>query len=219
MLKINNTTSKIRNIMTTNYSLALAMMVGAILTTSPSLRADDTKSSSDVAVSPPALSPDNENNNGQDRHRDRINLYRCNELSVDAFGTASLGRYTFEHWSSSRVRHNTEFGAGVGLNYFITRNLGLGADVYSENTSGPFIDSAEANLILRLPLGHSGFAPFIFGGGGNQFDMAKTWFGQAGGGLEYRFTRNVGLFVDARAVLPDETKCYGVGRLGLRFAF
>jgi hypothetical protein len=138
---------------------------------------------------------------------------------VDAFGTASLGQYTIEHLSGSRIRNNSGVGAGVGLNYFITRNLGIGADVYSENTGGPFIDSAEANLILRLPLGHCGFASYVFGGGGSQFDMAKTWFGQAGVGLEYRFTRHLGLFVDARGVLPDETKCYGVGRLGLRFAF
>ncbi len=49
--------------------------------------------------------------------------------------------------------------------------------------------------------------------------MAKAWFGQAGAGLEYRFTRHLGLFVDARAVLPEKTTGFGVGRLGLRFAF
>jgi hypothetical protein len=45
------------------------------------------------------------------------------------------------------------------------------------------------------------------------------WFGQAGGGMEYRFTPNVGVFLDARAVWPNETKYYGVARAGLRFAF
>ena len=150
---------------------------------------------------------------------DQGDSYRANELSLDAFGTASLGRYTIENWSASRARHNGQLGAGLGLNYFFIRNLGIGADVYSENTTRAFIDSAEANLILRFPLGQSGFAPYAFGGGGYQFDMAQLWFGQFGAGMEYRFTPHVGLFIDARGVLPNETKYYGVARLGLRFAF
>ena len=158
-------------------------------------------------------------NTGQGPHYDLDNLYRASELSLDVFGTASVGKYTLDHWSGERVRRNTRLGAGLGLNYFITRNLGIGADVYSENTTGPFIDSASANLILRLPLGESGFAPYALAGGGYQFDMAKVWFGQVGGGIEYRFTRNAGVFLDARWVLPDETKYYGVARFGVRFAF
>ena len=152
-------------------------------------------------------------------HYDQSDLYRANELSVDVFGTASLGKYSIKHLSGSRVRHDTRLGAGVGLSYFITRNIGIGADAYSENTTGVFVDSAAANLILRLPLGQSGFAPYAFGGGGRQFEMIEAWFGQFGAGMEYRFTANVGVFVDARCVLPDETKYYGVARLGLRFAF
>jgi hypothetical protein len=145
--------------------------------------------------------------------------YRSCELSVDGFGTASLGAYTIEHPSNNRIRQNTEFGAGAGVNFFITRNIGVGAEAYSENTTGTFIDNASASLILRLPLGQSGFAPYAFGGGGHQFDAAKLWFGQAGAGLEYRFSPHVGVFLDARGVLPNETKYYGVARLGLRFAF
>jgi hypothetical protein len=145
--------------------------------------------------------------------------YRCNELSVDAFGTASIGEYTIQHLSNAGVRHNTQLGVGAGVSYFITRNIGIGGEAYSENTTGAFIDSASANLTLRIPLGQSGFAPYIFGGGGHQFDMTKLWFGQFGGGMEYRFTPNVGIFVDARAVVPNETRYYGVARLGMRFAF
>lgn len=155
----------------------------------------------------------------QSLHYQRGDFYRANELSLDAFGTASLGKYSLDHLSGDRVRHNTRLGAGLGLNYFFTRNLGIGADVYSEDTKGAFIDSLSGNLTLRFPLGQSGFAPYVFGGGGYQFDLAKVWFGQAGAGMEYRFTRQVGAFVDARWVLPDETKYYGVARIGVRFAF
>jgi hypothetical protein len=145
--------------------------------------------------------------------------YRSGELSVDAFGTASIGEYTINHLSNARVRHNAQLGVGAGINYFITRNIGIGADAYSENTTGAFIDSASASLILRLPLGQSGFAPYAFGGGGRQFDMAEAWFAQAGAGMEYRFTPNVGVFIDARGVVPKETRYYGVARFGVRLAF
>jgi hypothetical protein len=159
------------------------------------------------------MTKDNGSQNGQP------DLYRGNELSVDAFGTASIGQYNIEHPSNRTVRQDTKFGAGAGLSYYITRYIGIGAEAYSQNTTGTFIDSASANLMLRLPLGQSGFAPYIFGGGGHQFDQTDFWFGQAGGGMEYRFCPHVGVFLDARAVWPNETKNYGVARLGLRFAF
>jgi hypothetical protein len=157
--------------------------------------------------------------NDQGVHYDQGDYYRASELSVDAFGTASLGEWTLKHLSGDRIRHNTKFGVGAGVNYFITRNIGIGGDAYSENTTGAFIDSASASLILRLPLGQSGFAPYAFGGGGRQFDMAEAWFAQAGAGMEYRFTPNVGVFIDARGVVPKETKYYGVARFGVRLAF
>jgi len=165
-----------------------------------------------------AWSQDNMTNR-QSLHYEQDSYYRSGELSLDGFGSASLGKYTIDHTSNARVRHNTRLGAGAGINYFITRNIGIGAEAYSENITGPFVDSASANLTLRLPLGQSGFAPYVFGGGGRHFDPVKTWFGQAGAGMEYRFTPHIGVFLDARGVVPNETKYYGVARLGMRFAF
>jgi hypothetical protein len=61
--------------------------------------------------------------------------------------------------------------------------------------------------------------PTPFGGGGRHFDAVRAWFAQAGVGVEYRFSRHVGVFLDARGVLPNETKYYGVARFGMRFNF
>lgn len=155
----------------------------------------------------------------QHMNSDPGEYYRANEFSVDGFATGSIGRYTIDNLSGARIRQNTDLGAGLGLNYFFCRYVGIGGDVYSENTTGSFVDSASGNLILRLPLGQSGFAPYVLGGGGHQWDMMKASFGQAGVGLEYRFTPNVGVIVDARMVWPEQTKYYGVVRLGMRFAF
>jgi hypothetical protein len=147
-------------------------------------------------------------------------LYRAQEVSVDAFGVGTIGQQTIDHISGNRILHNGRAGAGLGVNYFFCRYLGIGADAYAENTTGPFIDSASGNLIARLPIGNTGLAPYIFGGGGYQFEEVKQGFGQAGAGLEFRFCRNVGLFADARYVITDhKTENYGVGRAGLRIAF
>lgn len=145
--------------------------------------------------------------------------YRAKEIDFDAFGTASYGKYTIDHLSGSRISHNTRLGGGVGLSYFFTRYLGIGVDAYSENNTGAFIDSTSLNMTLRLPVGHSGFAPFVYGGGGRQFDLDKVWLAQVGAGIEYRFTPRVGFILDTRWVLPNHTKYYGVARLGVRFAF
>jgi len=94
----------------------------------------------------------------------------------------------------------TPDGGGVGINYFITRTLALALMSILKDTNRNFVDSAEANLILRLPLGQSGFAPYAFGGGGRQIDLTEAWFGQFGAGMEYRFTHTWVFFLDARWV-------------------
>lgn len=153
------------------------------------------------------------------RHGYEGDYYRAEELTLDLFGSLSLGKQEIKDLSGSVIEDDSELGVGVGLNYFFTRNIGLGADAYSENSTGSFIDSASVNLILRLPLGQGGFAPYAYGGVGRQFDMAEVWFGQVGAGIEYRFTPRFGAFLDARCVFPEEFDYYGVARLGVRFGF
>jgi hypothetical protein len=146
-------------------------------------------------------------------------FYRAQELSLDLFGSGSVGQQTIDHFTGGRIEHNGRLGAGAGLNYFFCRYVGVGGDAYTESTRHDFIDSASGNLIGRLPIGDTGIAPYIFGGGGYQFDEVSQRFGQFGAGIEFRFCKNVGLFVDARYVVADKTDNYGVGRAGLRFSF
>ena len=145
--------------------------------------------------------------------------YRDMETSLDIFGTGSINQETMDHPHGFRYRKDVEGGVGVGLNHFFTRNFGLGAEAYSEDTERHFVDNISASLIARYPLGESGFAPYVYVGGGHQFDPIDLAFGQAGLGLEYRVTPRVGLFVDARYVLTDGAKDHGLARAGLRLAF
>lgn len=150
---------------------------------------------------------------------DASDLFTAREYSIDLFGSAAVGQQTIEHLSGLKVNRDFRLGAGVGVNYFLTRYVAIGADAYTENTSHSFIDSTSVNVIGRLPLGHSGFAPYIFGGIGRVFDANEAWFGQGGAGIEFRFNRKVGVFLDGRYVFPDGLTHYGVGRMGMRFTF
>jgi len=146
-------------------------------------------------------------------------LFQANEFSVDAFGMGALSHSELVDASRHSVGHDSRIGVGVGANYFFTRYLGIGGDAYTEDTQHSIVDSASGNVILRIPIESIRLAPYVFGGGGYQFDWKETWFGQAGAGLEFRFTRHIGLFTDGRYVFNHDTEDIAVGRIGLRFAF
>jgi hypothetical protein len=145
--------------------------------------------------------------------------YRAHEFSLDIFGSGSVGQQVLENISGDRVDDNGRLGLGLGVNYFFTRYLGIGSDLYSEDSGHALIDSTSISLIGRLPIGESGVAPYIFGGGGYQFDEFAQRFAHAGGGFEFRFARHSSVFIDGRFVFAANTDNYGLGRIGFRFTF
>lgn len=167
----------------------------------------------DDSTTPMTASRDTDtmNNNG--------GLYRCQELSFDLFGSLALSRQTIDHISTQRINHNASLGVGGGINYFFTRYVGVGAEAFSDNTTGSFVDSSSGNVFLRYPIGESGIAPYIYGGGGYDFENIRQGFGQAGTGIEFRLCQHLGFFVDARYVFAEHSRDYGVGRAGFRYAF
>ncbi len=147
-------------------------------------------------------------------------LFRAQEFSVDIFGSLSVGQETIDDISGSRVKDDGRLGAGAGVNYFFTRNFGIGADAYSENTHDEFVDKASANLIVRFPFETAHLAPYVFGGGGRQFDPNEMSFGQIGTGLEVRVNSMWAIFTDVRYMFMDKgADDIGLGRLGIRLTF
>ena len=222
-------------------------------------------------------------------------LYRAHELQADFFGayavTPDTGNRTrkesvggmglFDGESSvtiseaNRFLGNHAWGGGGAINYFFTRNFGVGlegtalrATGYNQDMSGQF----GLNLLARLPIGNTGWAPyaiagvggFIPGYNGNRYDknLGPDEFagllglggtsgdiksdsgkhklsdykaritvrdknsddiiieGHAGLGIEYRFTKNIGIFTDGRFTLVHgEKNNYALIRSGVRFAF
>lgn len=139
-------------------------------------------------------------------------------------------------------------GGGGEVQYFFTRNLGVGIEGYgldlNEGAGG-----VAGNLYLRAPLNPcSRWAPYLFGGVGGLFASEPTVYvssytfngntyggksygggsadrfeGHLGGGIEVRFTQHIGAFVDGRYVFVsgnnDRVPKYGEVRGGFKYAF
>jgi hypothetical protein len=153
-----------------------------------------------------------------DTGRDWVS-YKANEVNFSFFGSGTVGEKTIRHLSTRGIQRNGRLGAGAGLSYFFCRYVGVEAYAYTENTDHNFVDNVGGDLIARLPIGNSGVAPYIFGGGGRQLDPLYQWTWDAGAGIEWRFVPHVGIFLDGRYVWADKTKDYGLGRVGLRVGF
>jgi len=141
--------------------------------------------------------------------RESPTLYYPNEVSLDLFGTYA-----------DRDKNGAAgdfWGGGLGLNYFLTRYIGIGADSYIEEWKAPY--RLNGSLFLRVPIDSLGLAPYAFGGGGREWKYSVQWTEHVGGGLELRFNRNVGIFADGRRVFCDVTPDYWLARFGLRLVF
>jgi len=144
--------------------------------------------------------------------------FRANEFSVDLFGSYLRGEA--EDWDD--VFDDTDggrWGGGLGLNYFITRWFGVGADAAVHSNGGAFVDYANANLIFRVPIDAISLAPYAFGGGGYLFDPDEVFTLHAGLGLEFRLNANTGIFIDGRYTWGEDSFESSQIRSGLRFAF
>ena len=150
--------------------------------------------------------------------RDSMEKFGDKEFNFDAFGTYQAGERKFSSFPNTNIRHG-KFGGGVGLNYFFCKNVGVGSDINIGDNGGNFVDSLSASLIARFPIEQVGLAPYVFAGGGRQFDPAWVWSAHVGGGLEFRLNHHTGIFSDARYVFADKIQDYVLLRAGVRLGF
>ncbi len=148
--------------------------------------------------------------------------YTAQELSMDLFGSYLNPEGKFTDLFDTNIRRGV-WGGGVGLNYFFTRELGIGTDfnISSKTGDANLVDYWVGNLYARLPLGDTGLAPYAFGGGGRAISPIYQWTYGGGVGLEYRFNPTTGVFSDARFLWGDKGTIYNelVIRAGVRIVF
>ena len=141
-------------------------------------------------------------------------LFNANEWQVDAYAAGAAGRFNHQKYNG--------IGGGLGVSYFFTRYFGIGVDdtLGSLIGNGHAYDNFSGNLIARLPIESWHLAPYGFAGGGATWgNHATAGNGDAGVGLEYRFTRNIGLFVDSRYLYGSHALNETLSRAGVRFSF
>ena len=142
------------------------------------------------------------------------NLFNANEWQIDVYAAGAAGRFNNQKY--------TGVGGGLGLSYFFTRYFGIGVDdtLGSLNGDCKTYDNFSGNLIARLPIESIHLAPYTFVGGGATWgNHATAGNGDVGLGLDYRFTKNVGLFVDSRYIFGNRGLNESLSRAGVRFAF
>jgi opacity protein-like surface antigen len=173
-------------------------------------------------------------NDGSRNSRDLIRFHENNEGADNHEG--DLG-----HLSNDRfLARDQNWGGGGSFKFFFCKYIGVGVEGYAlaaNNTVG----GALGTLTLRYPIGCSRFAPYVFGGIGGAFGGTHTVLsefpeevfhtsdvdnddsvlaGEVGAGLEYRFTRHIGVIADfSWNFLDGPNNDFGMVRSGLNFAF
>ncbi|HEY8898816.1 MAG TPA: hypothetical protein VIM61_00170 [Chthoniobacterales bacterium] len=140
--------------------------------------------------------------------------FRDMEFQIDAFG-AFLANPEFATHGHTL---NTGVGGGGGFNFFFAKYFGLGIEGLWYGNGGSAEHMIGGNAFFRYPICSWNLAPYAMVGGGAGWDHVTVGYVSVGGGLEWRFHPNIGLFVDSRAFLgaPD---VLGVTRTGIRIAF
>jgi hypothetical protein len=163
-----------------------------------------------------------------------IGCFLDQELQIDVFGAYVDGNAD-RH--AGYIRDHG-WGGGIGVNYFFTRNIGIGVDgiwIYGKenaaadvrNGSGDHttFHNVTGSLIFRFPMDEICLAPYVFVGGGFHVDGDQWASAHAGVGVEYRVVPNkIGLFIDGRWTYFGDRYGHGdqnnfLGKAGIRFIF
>jgi hypothetical protein len=144
--------------------------------------------------------------------------YQQGEVTVDTFATHT---FAMKSPSSDLHTHDGVWGYGLGGSYFFHRNFGLGAEAVVLNGREPSsttINEINFSLTARVPIGDTGFAPYVNVGAGRNIENGE-YLGHAAAGLEFRFLKHFGVFGEGRYQWVRQASDSAQVRAGLRFAF
>lgn len=138
------------------------------------------------------------------------NLFNKNEFKADIFGT---------------YQDSQDWGYGIGVSYYLTKNFGLAASTGKRSldwANGKFFEDLTTVGLVRVPI-NKNLSPYVLLGSYWEIEKSKN-IPIAGLGLEYRFSRRLGCFIEGtygfgtwgKWDLPD-AKEVGV-KGGVRFA-
>lgn len=144
---------------------------------------------------------------------------------VGLWGPNSLGNEYINNPVSGAPAEGEDdaLGLGVSLTYYFTDKIAVEYS-YSWANSRSDRHMNTLDLLYRIPLGNTCWAPYVMGGGGLNSDGTTVGVFQAGAGIEYRLPNCVGVFVDYShnwVAGGDEGwgNDFNLGRAGFRIPF
>lgn len=132
-------------------------------------------------------------------------FYRDREFQIDTFYQTVTPDFEAETGS-----------AGLGLNAFVTRNIGVGVSTDLQNLNGHLIDSVSLRGIYRVPIDRTALYGY---GGATRYLKAEEWAINLGVGAEVRFAPNAGPFLEAGMIKLLRHGAEATGRVGFRVSF
>lgn len=136
---------------------------------------------------------------------DESEFYRDREFQIDSFYKTVTPDFEAESGS-----------AGLGVNAFLTRNIGIGASTDLSDLNGHLIDNVSLRGIYRVPIDRTALYGY---GGATRYLKAEEWAINLGVGAEVRFTQNAGPFVEAGMIKLLKHGAEATGRVGFRVSF
>jgi hypothetical protein len=134
--------------------------------------------------------------------------FRAKELSVEGFG--GLNTSDFDHERSY---------VGVGVNYFLTDELGVAVQTSFPNVGGLFFENIAARGIYRAIFNQNALYGYV---GPQWLIKDDDWAGELGVGLERRWTRHWGTYAEVgiwKGLTGHNRDASATGRVGVRWAF
>jgi opacity protein-like surface antigen len=132
-----------------------------------------------------------------------------------------------EKWFDSEIQFDligtyqdqvSDFGGGLGVNYFINENFGVGIDTLYNGEDNLYEYSTSLNVIYRYPFEQLALAPYVVGGVGYTWDGDEVLY-SVGAGVDYRLAENIGVFVEGRYNWFGDVDSDPSVRAGFRFTF
>jgi hypothetical protein len=141
-------------------------------------------------------------------------LYNAGELVIKPFYDITLIDSGKEHYKDDEL-----YGGGLAVDYFFTKQLGIGVDGYWLDDSS-VVHSYNVNLTARTTLLCDALSIYAIGGGGVFTNGDTLGSAHIGGGIEYRFCSSFGIFADGRYKWLDggDVTLTSV-RMGVSFVF
>lgn len=141
-------------------------------------------------------------------------------FATGLWGPDALGN---EYLDGGGTRGDDALGAGVSFAYYFTENIAVEYS-YSWLATESDRHIHALDLLYRMPLGNTCWAPYLMGGAGVNTDGGSAGLYRLGAGVEYRLANCVGIFADySHNWIAGGDEGWGndfnLGRAGFRIPF